>query len=117
ERRLWGPGYEEGVRAGGSGRREGDDRAVDDGAAGGERGALCGPVEPDDGPLIGEVLDVAEVRLQRPLAGGHLPLGQVCVPDRAVTALGGVPAQHVERVEAVDDGGVQALPVRVRGTR
>src|SRR5215470_491033 len=98
-----------------SGRRERDDRAVDDGAAGSERGALRSPVEPDDDPLIGEVLHVAEVRLQRPLAERHLPLGQVRVPYRAVAALGGVPAQHVQRGKTVEDGRVQALPVRVGG--
>jgi pimeloyl-ACP methyl ester carboxylesterase len=49
------------LQAGASGRCEGDDRAVDDDAAGGERGPLRGPVEPDDDPLIGEVLDGAEV--------------------------------------------------------
>src|SRR5260370_515414 len=99
-----GPCVLSGLPPGASGRREGDDRAVDDDAAGGERGALRGPVKADDDPLIGEVLDVAEIRLQRALAEGHLPLGQMRVPHRAVAALGGVPAQHVQRVEPVEDG-------------
>ena len=59
--------------SGASGGGEGDDRAVDDGAAGGERGALRGPVEPDDGPVVGEALDGAEVRLQRALGDPELP--------------------------------------------
>jgi len=49
------------LRSGVSGRGEGDDRAVDDDAAGGERGALRGPAEPGDLSMVGEVLDVRRV--------------------------------------------------------
>ena len=81
------------------------DRAVDDDAAGGERGALRGPVKSDDGPVIGEPLDGAEVRLQRALIDGHLGnyalhLGSAVVhkmPGGALCIVS-VPAQHRGRI-------------------
>ena len=76
---------------------------------------MGGAVEADHGPLVSQALDGTEVALHGALGDGHLPLGEVDVPQRAVAALGGVPAQHVEGVEPVQDGGVQSLPVGVVG--
>jgi hypothetical protein len=86
-----------------------DDRTVDDEAARGERGALWGSIEAGDGALVGEVLHSAEVRLER----RQLPLRQVHVPEGAVATLTRIPAQHVERIQPIQDGRVQALAIGV----
>src|SRR5215470_15206382 len=94
-----------------------DDRAVDDEAARGKDSSLGGSVEPGNCSLVGQVLDRAEVRLQRSLCRRHLPLGQVHIPQRAVATLTGIPAQHVERIKAVEYRGIQALPIGIARTR
>ena len=88
-----------------------DDWAVDDETARREDRSLSRPVETDDGALVGQVLYVAEVSLQRSLRDGHLPLGQVHVPEWAEAALTRIPAQHIQRREAVENRGVQTLAI------
>src|SRR5262249_30202116 len=90
--------------------------AGDDEAARREDSSLGGPVEPDNRALVGQVLDGTEVRLQRSLFRRHLPLGLVHIPERAVSALTGIPAQHVEWIKAVEYRGVQALPIGIART-
>src|SRR4051812_23031663 len=89
-----------------------DDRAVDDEVAGREGAAVRRGQE----PVAGQPEDVAVVSLAQVLAGGHREVGparEMHVPERAVAALAGIPAQHVQRGEAIEDGGVEALPLGV----
>src|SRR3954451_8874936 len=85
-----------------------DDRAVDDEARGAERAAVGRRQRAG----AAEVRDLRELGLP---GRGHTgrPGGEVDVPERAVAALVRRPREDVQRVEPVDDRGVEALALWV----
>src|SRR5262249_4269875 len=89
-----------------------DDGAIDD-ESGSREGSSTGSGHK---AVARESQHVTEIHLAEVLSGGdrlRAPLGQVHVPERAVAPLARVPAQHVERIEAVQERRVEPLALRV----